>query len=76
MNDKRYKVVQDASGIWGVLDTLRASDGRLNLAFAGWDGCAGYRWIDEIVRWAIMLNRADSERYNLHWSLYMPREGS
>lgn len=76
MKGKRYKVVQDANGIWGVVDMLRVLDGRLNLAFAGWDGCAGYRWIDEIAHWAIRLNRKGSDRSALHWSRYTPREGS
>lgn len=66
---KRYKVVQDARGYWGIWDT-EAED------FASWgSGMSTGAWIlDDIVYYAGDLNREDAERDMFEWDgVYLPR---
>ncbi len=67
---KRYKVVQDARGYWGIWD-------RENEDFASWgDGSwAGAECLDEIIHYAGELNAGVSVRGEFSWDgKYLPRE--
>lgn len=74
---KRFKVVQDASGDWGILDTLT-----LGFQPGTIDGFAGYgfpygtvgKWIHLIREHAISLNAGKMDRDEFSWSAYEPRE--
>jgi len=63
---KRYKVVQDANGTWGVVDTKKE-------LFAPWDGCPGHKWVEQIVRWALLLNTRQAKKKALYWVDYYRR---
>lgn len=63
---KRYKVVQDDRGHWGIWDT-EADD------FASW-GEWGAWAVSEMVRFAGHLNSDDSDRRFFRWDgEYLPR---
>lgn len=71
--DKRFKVVQNGDGEWGILDTVAVEfDGVM--AFAAWEGIEIRHWLDEIAGWAIALNSGNDPRDALDWSEYIPRE--
>lgn len=65
---KRFKVVQDALGNWGVLDT---ADGK---TFAEWerDPDLGSLWSDAL-RSGIELNSGDVDIDDFWWSTYRDR---
>ncbi|AXC36332.1 hypothetical protein SEA_FORK_106 [Microbacterium phage Fork] len=72
--DKRFKVVRDADGDWGILDTVAAEFDGVP-AFASWGAYKGVTyWVDEIVDWAANLNTRDALRDDFSWSEYVPRE--
>ncbi|AXH50262.1 hypothetical protein SEA_MUSETTA_107 [Microbacterium phage Musetta] len=72
--DKRFKVVRDADGEWGILDTVAAEFDGVP-AFASWGAYEGVTyWMDEIVDWAANLNTRDAPRDDFSWSEYVPRE--
>ncbi|QWS69473.1 hypothetical protein SEA_NECROPHOXINUS_111 [Microbacterium phage Necrophoxinus] len=72
--DKRFKVVQDAWGVWGILDTVALEFGMG--AFAGWGGVSRVHsfWLSEIVRFAAKLNAGTQDKYTFDWDEYTPRE--
>lgn len=68
---KRYKVVQDARGYWGIVDTF-------GMDFASWGSTedTGAWALDEIVYYAGNLNTFDDvrEREEFSWDgEYLPR---
>lgn len=81
--EKRFKVVQDANGYWGVLDT-RAK--KADEAFAPWSDWekGGESWFShwpDVFLWGETLNQARcisssllrSKREALYWVSYEPR---
>lgn len=69
---KRYKVVQDARGHWGIWDT-EADD------FASWGSDFGKEsgaWpLDDIVYYAVLLNTGKGDRETFDWDgEFIPRE--
>lgn len=71
---KRYKVVQDANGDLGILDTLALElDSDAEESFAAWEECSATEWLDEILWWATGLNAGTATRSHLAWSTYRPR---
>lgn len=69
---KRYKVVQDARGHWGIWDT-EADD------FASWgsnlSNDSGAWALDDIVYYATLLNSEEDDRESFGWDdEYLPRE--
>lgn len=73
--DKRFKVVQDAWGVWGILDTVAVEFDNVE-PFAAWEGVGNVysAWLREIAGWAIALNSGNDPRDILDWSEYDPRE--
>lgn len=72
MNEKRYKVVQDARGYWGIWD-------RENEDFASWGDplWTGAECIDDMVHWAAKLNSWDASHDEFGWTgEYLPRENA
>ena len=71
---KRYRVVQDGRGEWGVWDTHDTV-----LGFASWGdiarGYTGADCLDEIVYYAAELNTGVASRDEFAWTLYTAREG-
>lgn len=68
---KRYKVVQDARGHWGIWDT-EADD------FASWGDDflkeSGAWALDDIVYYAGLLNTDNDDRESFEWDgVYIPR---
>lgn len=70
---KRYYVLQDARGYWGIRDTGKCP---LSEVFASWGNHAysGAELLDEIVTWARKLNQGISEKDKFAWGFYEPRE--
>ena len=69
---KRYKVVQDGNGRWGILDTFA-------LAFPVVKPFAEFgngKWLDLAWGAAIRLNTGETEREHYYWIDYTPRSGS
>lgn len=64
---KRFKVVQDARGYWGVLDT---ADG---ITFAAWENHEDYRIWPEVLDWAIKLNAGTTDIDDFWWGTYRDR---
>lgn len=69
---KRYKVVQDARGHWGILDTHHQD-------FASWGypgdpGDSGAEDVYYIIEYASILNSGQSTKENFDWDGYLPRE--
>jgi len=71
---KRYKVVRDARGVWGIVDTVRA-EARVNLAFAPYSREA-HQWINIIAVTASHLNSEPTNRNSLYWEQYEPRKNN
>ena len=65
---KRFKVVQDARGRWGIHNT---TDPWQEGAFASWG--KGYPEHSEIVHWAIALNEGTAHVRDFHWIWYHPK---
>lgn len=63
---KRFKVVQDKYGNWGVLDTV---DGE----FAAWESYDGDSFWYEALVCATDLNAGTAEIEGLFWSTYRDR---
>lgn len=67
---KRFKVVQDARGNWGIHNTTdRWHEG----SFASW---GKHYPIDDIVKCAVRLNAGVMQVRDFHWTWYYPREQS
>lgn len=66
---KRFKVVQDAKGEWGIYD---ARDPWREASFASW-GKKHCDRLDEIVDWAIKLNKGTAKAQDFHWTWYYPK---
>lgn len=65
---KRFKVVQDALGRWGIYD---AGDPWQEASFASFGGGG---LIDLIVDAAVQLNQGRMRASDLAWTWYYPRE--
>lgn len=70
--DKRFKVVRDATGDWGILDTL-ALEFELD-AFAGYgvSDRVTETWLETIRNDAVALNTRALRRDEFGWSQYEP----
>ena len=69
---KRYKVVQDARGYWGIWD--READ---DFASWGYPGDPGAEDIDYIVEDSSMLNSGQMAKEIFDWDgEYLPRENA
>lgn len=70
--EKRFKVVQAASGTWGILDTVAVEFDAQVGAFAPYDFTEGavHKWIDLIHEHAISLNARRMDRDDFHWVEY------
>lgn len=68
--NKRYRVVQDARGFWGIHD---ASAPREESSFAKFSPSGSAR-LDMIVDVAVDLNRRNMKYLNLNWTWYYPRK--
>lgn len=74
---KRFKVVRDAHGIWGILDTSeehRNLFGRGGFAPFAFSDFTSHRWLDLVVDHAIKLNKGEIFPPELHWVEYEPRK--
>lgn len=73
--DKRFKVVQDAWGVWGILDTTALEFDGVE-PFAGWEGVTNVHkvWIFGIFEYAAQLNKGEESRDTFDWTEYAPRE--
>lgn len=67
---KRYKVVQDANGNWGIYDGI---DPWHEASFASYGPHSDL--LDLIVDTAVDLNRGATKGVHLSWQWYYPRPG-
>lgn len=68
---KRYKVVQDARGYWGIWD--REDD---DFASWGYLGDSGAEYVYSIFVTSSMLNSGQIATEGFYWGEYLPRENA
>lgn len=69
---KRYRVVRDARGQWGVLDGKWGPESGRKRVFAPYGAFAPYGYQDVAFRGARMLNEGSLERAALFWKEFHP----
>lgn len=75
VTEKRFKVVQDATGDWGILDTLALqfkSEAIHEFAPYGFTDGTAHKWMKVIHEHAIDLNKGTMDRDEFSWDKYEP----